>query len=161
LEPKLKAGAKGKQSPVSTLLLEASSSLRELGAGGDGGDCPQFGDALGSGDLRALAPRCLRAGGEGRRLAAERAGEHQVLHPISHRFVQEVLVELLEQNLRWKEHAHIDFFFLFLMVSNGSISRSCEIPAKYPRSKCALNLVWWHQWLLKESLKHQFSVLSM
>ena len=108
LEPKLKIKKQVPRgsSQQSALSFQASSSLRELWAGGDGEDCPQFGDALGSEDLRALAPRCLRAGGGGR-LAMERAREHQVLHPISHCFLKEVLVEMLEQNIRWKGDAHI------------------------------------------------------
>jgi len=61
------------RSECSTALF-VGSLLCSSGAGGDGGDCPELG--------AAFDPSDLRASGEGGDLAAECAGEHQVINVV-------------------------------------------------------------------------------
>ena len=64
-------------SPVRVLYCSAlfvGSLLCSSGAGGDSGDCPELG--------AAFDPSDLRASGEGGDLAAECAGEHQVINVV-------------------------------------------------------------------------------
>lgn len=88
--------------------------------------------ALGSGDLGALL--LLDASvlaKEKPALLPSVPGTSGTVPPHS-TYAHEVLVELLEQNLKWKDPLP--------MVSNGSISRSCKLPVNFPRSISSMNL---------------------